>query len=84
MLDIGKPLPKYFSESEFNQIMELDWLDQFYKDAFYFYLATGCRKSEPFLGHIDGNWLIVETDDSKTKLFHSLSGAIRFIIRIIS
>ncbi len=67
MLDIGKPLPKYFSESEFNQIMELDWLDQFYKDAFYFYLATGCRKSEPFLGHIDGNWLIVETDESKTK-----------------
>ena len=67
MLDIGKPLPKYFSESEFNQIMEIDWLDQFYKDAFYFYLTTGCRKAEPFLGHIDGNWLIVETDESKTK-----------------
>ena len=67
MLDIGKPLPRYFSESEFNQMMEIDWLDQFYKDAFYFYLTTGCRKSEPFLGHIDGNWLIVETDESKTK-----------------
>ena len=67
MIDIGKPLPKYFSESEFNQIMELDWLDQFYKDAFYFYLTTGCRKSEPFLGHIDGNWLIVDTEESKTK-----------------
>jgi len=67
MLDIGKPLPKYFSELEFNQIMELDWLDQFYKDAFYFYLTTGCRKAEPFLGQIDGNWLIVDTDKSKTK-----------------
>ena len=67
MLDIGKPLPKYFSELEFNQIMELDWLDQFYKDAFYFYQTTGCRKAEPFLGRIDGNWLIVDTDKSKTK-----------------
>ncbi len=67
MLDIGKPLPRYFSESEFNQIMEIDWLDQFYKEAFFFYLTTGCRKAEPFRGHIDGNWLIVETDDSKTK-----------------
>ena len=67
MIDIGKPLPKYFSESEFNQIMELDWLDQFYKDAFAFYLTTGCRKSKPFLGHIDGNWLIVDTEESKIK-----------------
>ena len=67
MIDTGRPLPKYFSESEFNQIMELEWLNQFNKDIFYFYLTTGCRKSEPYWGRIDGNWLIVDDDKSKTK-----------------
>ena len=67
MLYIGKPLPKYFSESEFNQIMELDLLGQLYKNTCYFYLTTGYRMYEPFLEHIDSNWLIVETDESTTK-----------------
>ena len=67
MIDTGRPLPKYFSESEFNQIMELEWLNQFNKNVFYFYLTTGCRKSEPYWGRIDGNWLIVDDDKSKTK-----------------
>ena len=72
MIDVGKPLPKYVSESEFKQIMELDWLSPFYKDAFEFYITTGCRKSEPFLGRIDGNWLIVDTDKSKTKIVRQI------------
>ena len=67
MIDLGKPLPKYISESEFQQIMELDWLSPFQKEVFNFYLTTGCRKSEPYIGRVDGNWLIVDAEQSKSK-----------------
>ena len=73
LLKVGKPLPHYFNESELNAIMELNEVDDFYKDAFEFYLTTGCRKSEPFSGRIDGNWLIVDTNQSKTKNVRQIS-----------
>jgi integrase len=63
----GKPLPRYLNESELNQIYTCNELDKFYKRAFYFYENTGCRPSEPFLGELYGNWLIIDTDNSKGK-----------------
>jgi len=73
MIDVGKPLPKYIKESEFNSIMQLDEIDDFYKNAFHFYLTTGCRKSEPFMGKIDGNWLLIGIDESKTKCVRQIN-----------
>ena len=66
-LDIGKPLPKYLTEYQFNELMSLDWLDELYKDIFYFYVSTGCRVSEPFIGELVGDWLIVDENHSKNK-----------------
>ena len=66
-LDTGKPLPKYLTEFQLNEIISLDWLDKVYKDIIYFYVSTGCRVSEPFLGEIVGDWLIVDENHSKNK-----------------
>ena len=49
--------PIYITDDEFQSIMELDWLDEFYKRGFYFYRETGCRLREPFISKLDGDWL---------------------------
>ena len=67
MLNEGRPLPRYLNEYELNQIYSLDWLDGFYKRAFYFYEHTGCRPSEPFCGELMGDWLFVDAEDSKSR-----------------
>tara|TARA_B100000586_G_scaffold246099_1_gene202011 strand:- start:34 stop:591 length:558 start_codon:yes stop_codon:yes gene_type:complete len=47
--------------------MRLDWLDQHYKTAFLFYRETGCRVSEPFIGDLDGNWLLISANKTKQR-----------------
>jgi site-specific recombinase XerD len=49
--------PIYISDDEFQSIMELEWLNKFYKQVFYFYRETGCRLREPFISKLDGDWL---------------------------
>ena len=49
--------PIYINDAEFQSIMELDWLDKFYKRVFYFYRETGCRLRETFISSLDGSWL---------------------------
>ena len=49
--------PIYITDSEFQAIMDLRWLDSFYKRVFYFYRETGLRLREPFMSTLDGNWL---------------------------
>jgi len=66
-LNEGKPLPRYLNESELKQIYSLDWLDDFFKRAFFFYETSGCRPIEPFIGELLGNWLIIEVEKSKGK-----------------
>jgi integrase len=41
-------------------------VEMHYRKAFYFYAITGCRLFEPFNGYISGNWLIIDSDASKT------------------
>lgn len=76
-LKVGKPLPKYVTDDEWNRLMNLDkvyrkhynYYESFgedWKQSLYLYRETGCRPSEPFLGELEGNWLIVYTDKSKT------------------
>ena len=49
--------PIYISDVEFQSIMELDWLDSFYKRVYFFYRETGLRLREPFMSKLDGFWL---------------------------
>ena len=77
--------PIYITDNEFQSIMELEWLDEFYKRVFYFYRETGCRIREPFISKLDGNWLDIpnlskgkkprnlELAASVTKIFTELS-----------
>jgi Phage integrase family. len=37
-----------------------------FKRAFSFYLYTGARMSEPFLGEIRGRWLVISPNESKS------------------
>ena len=73
MVSKPKELPIYIPDSLFNKLMELDWLDDQYKTAFSFYRDTGCRRSEPFLGELHGDWLLIGGDETKQRMDKELS-----------
>ena len=65
-LRIPKTEPIYITDNEFQSIMELDWLDDFYKRVFLFYRETGVRLNEPMISVLDGVWIdIPNTSKSK-------------------
>ena len=66
MLKIDKPSPMYLTETELGKLFSSDMIDAHFKRAMYFYAMTGCRLMEPFMGEINGNWLIVNPKHSKT------------------
>lgn len=81
MVKIGKKLPSYFSEKEWNCIIQLNLSDvrnklgqlkypeiEHYQRAWHLYYETGCRLSEPFIGTLEGNWLIIDANSSKTHI----------------
>jgi len=59
--------PIYITDNEFQSIMELDWLNRFYKRVFYFYRETGCRLREPFFSTLDGDWLDIPNSSKGKK-----------------
>ena len=50
----------------------MEWLDDNYKTAFSFYRDTGCRRSEPFLGELHGDWLLIGGDETKQRMDEEL------------
>jgi len=56
-LRIPKTEPIYITDNEFQYIMELDWLDDFYKRLFLMYRETGMRLNEPMISVLDGDWI---------------------------
>ena len=68
MVSKPKELPQYIPDRIFDKMMELDWLDDHYKTAFSFYRDTGCRRNEPFLGELLGNWLLIGGDETKQRM----------------
>jgi len=66
MMKEPKPLPKYLTESNWRDLMDLDSLSDWWKDVFRMYVTTGMRRSEVVYGYIDGSFLIVPAD-SPTK-----------------
>ena len=72
---VSKPneLPLYIPDRLFNELMQLEWLDNNYKTAFSFYRDTGCRRSEPFLGELHGDWLLIGGYETKQRMDKELS-----------
>ena len=68
MVSKPKSMPLYIPDCIFKKLMGLEWLDNRYKDAFKFYRETGCRASEPFIGELDGNWLLISGDKTKQRI----------------
>ena len=68
LVKVDKPLPSYVPDRYFSEIMELDCLDVHYKKAFQFYRDTGCRLSEPFVGELIGNVLVIPAEYSKSRM----------------
>ena len=65
-LSVPKTEPIYITDNEFQAIMELGWLDDFYKRVFLFYRETGMRLNEPMMSLLNGNWIdIPNTSKSK-------------------
>ena len=54
-----KEKPKYITEKNWRDLMDLDSLSNWWKDLFRMYVTTGMRRSEALLGYIDGSFLIV-------------------------
>ena len=52
-LEIRYSDPIYITDYEFQRIMELDWLDDFYKRVYLFYRETGMRLNEPMISVLD-------------------------------
>ena len=73
MVSKPKELPLYIPDSLFNKLIQLEWLDDNYKTAFLFYRDTGCRRSEPFLGELHGDWLLIGGDETKQRMDKELS-----------
>ena len=68
MVSKPKSMPLYIPDRIFAELMRLEWLDNHYKTAFSFYRETGCRVSEPFIGKLDGNWLLISGDKTKQRI----------------
>ena len=66
-------MPLYISDNLFKKVLELDWLEDRYKNAFLFYRNTGLRLSEPFQGELHGNWLLIGGDETKQRMDKELS-----------
>ena len=65
-LSVPKTEPIYITDNEFQAIMELGWLGDFYKRVFLFYRETGMRLNEPMMSVLKGNWMdIPNTSKSK-------------------
>jgi len=67
MMKEPKPLPKYITEKNWKDMMDLEWLGDWWKDVFKMYVTTGMRRSEVLYGCIDGSFLIVPAEFTKSK-----------------
>ena len=61
-----KTLPKYINQVDWNKLMECD-VDDYYKDLWRVYRDLGSRLKEIIWGEIDGNFLVVKAEDTKSK-----------------
>ena len=68
---IPKTDPIYITDHEFQSIIELEWLDDYYKRIFLLYRETGMRLREPFMSNLNGAWIDIPPE-SKTHSARSI------------
>ncbi len=68
MIKIPQSLPSYISDLEWSLLIKSSVLGDIDKKTFQFALETGCRLSEPYHGKIDGHWLILPAEYTKSKI----------------
>ena len=69
MMPTEKRKPKYIKDSDWDRIMDYDSnsIDiEFYKRVFTLYRDTGMRRNEAIMGRLEGSFLIVDAQYSKT------------------
>lgn len=66
-LNVRPKPPKYITDYEFDAIMKLEWLDDFYKQVFLLYRDTGMRLREPMMSELSGDWIDIP-NLSKSKI----------------
>jgi len=70
-ISVSKPDPVYITDNEFQSIMELEWLENFYKKVFLLYRETGMRLREPMMSALNGEWIDIPPE-SKTHSVRSI------------
>ena len=67
MMKEPKPLPKYITAINWRDLMNLDSLSDWWKDVFRLHITSGMRRSEVLYGCIDGSFLIIPAEFSKSR-----------------
>ena len=65
-IPVRKTEPIYITDEEFHSVMNIEWLDNFYKRVFLFYRDTGMRLREPMMSVLNGSWIDIP-NESKGK-----------------
>ena len=68
---MAKKDPIYIPDKDFQALMQLDQLGDFYKRVFLLYRETGMRLREPFIATLKGDWIDIPPE-TKTKVGRSI------------
>jgi len=67
---IPKALPSYLSDMDFDRLIKET--DEHFAKVFQMYRSTGCRLTEPILGELNGDNLVLSAEHSKTRMERSI------------
>ena len=67
---VPKALPSYLSDMDFDRLLKET--DEHFAKVFQMYRSTGCRLTEPILGELKGDTLVLSAEHSKTRMERSI------------
>ena len=67
---VPKALPSYLSDMDFDRLIKET--DEHFAKVFQMYRSTGCRLTEPILGELKGDTLVLSAEHSKTRMERSI------------
>jgi integrase/recombinase XerD len=65
-LKIGNSKPKIINDANWDRLMKLNSLTDYWKDLFKLYRDTGMRRAEGVYGVLDGSFLTIDAEDTKS------------------
>ena len=71
-IKVPKKQPAYLTEQDLQSIISIDIINDYWKRVLRMYWETGMRLREPFKGRVEGEWLIIEPEDSKTGILREI------------